>query len=626
MKKYLSLLTLMAGLGMAQTTNNLHLAIPPTGTPNWGPLVNQNMVTIDALLAGFQNPHTRPGDITYWTGSIYATLPGNNSGNNCLSEDSAGTPSWAGCGGGGGGGIGGPGSSTVGHLATWANTTGTLLADSLPVTLVAGTNVTITGGPTYTISASSTAATAWASLTAGTNTNAGTYAFGASTTFDLTNSADFKITQSASATTSAGQIRYNTSVGQYEVFLSGARKEIPTIAFGGATASQCAYWISAYLLGSQACGAGGGGFYQTFLNNTTPVTQRNQIALVGSGGGNHAVQFTFTDSSSPSQTTVTADVLTGPGGGLDCVTNPYCLIDPAIIGYLANAQTWTGKQTFGITQQTTAVSATEATIASAATIAPSSPVTIVSGTAAIDTMTAQTGCTTSGIDCYQTLVATGAWSLTTAGNFAAILTAAANQAYSFVYRPSTSKWVLVGAPASAGGGQSFTTTDQGDWLNGVPTTVGSQVSTALHPNFFGITNYATSRKVSAMVLLLSATIASSNCKVSIMDSTGSLLASSNSAATSGSLGSAIPFVFASPYTMTSGYYYIGVVCDSDGVGFYTVDSTNSLSLKGKAENSGATLQYFYGTTLGSFAFGSTVGTRGDLAAFGDYEPAFYARP
>jgi hypothetical protein len=44
---------------------------------------------------------TRAGDIAYWNGSTWVTIPGNNSGTNFLSENSSGTPSWvaaaAGC-------------------------------------------------------------------------------------------------------------------------------------------------------------------------------------------------------------------------------------------------------------------------------------------------------------------------------------------------------------------------------------------------------------------------------------------------------------------------------------------------------------------------------------------------
>lgn len=45
---------------------------------------------------------TRAGDLTYYNGSNYVNLAGNNSGTGCLQETSSGVPSWAVCGGGGG--------------------------------------------------------------------------------------------------------------------------------------------------------------------------------------------------------------------------------------------------------------------------------------------------------------------------------------------------------------------------------------------------------------------------------------------------------------------------------------------------------------------------------------------
>jgi hypothetical protein len=38
---------------------------------------------------------TRPGDIIFWNGSAWITLPGNNSGTQVLSENASGVPSWS---------------------------------------------------------------------------------------------------------------------------------------------------------------------------------------------------------------------------------------------------------------------------------------------------------------------------------------------------------------------------------------------------------------------------------------------------------------------------------------------------------------------------------------------------
>lgn len=68
---------------------------------------------------------TRAGDIIYWNGSAYVSLPGNNSGTNVLTENSSGVPSWA-----------APGTGTVTSVATGQGlsggtitTTGTLTID-----------------------------------------------------------------------------------------------------------------------------------------------------------------------------------------------------------------------------------------------------------------------------------------------------------------------------------------------------------------------------------------------------------------------------------------------------------------------------------------------------------------
>ncbi len=78
------------------------------------------------------------------------------------------------------------------------------------------------------------------------------------------------------------------------------------------------------------------------------------------------------------------------------------------------------------------------TIASATTIAPTTPVIVVSGTAAIDTITAPSPISATGGSI--TIVATGAWSCTTGGNVASTFTAVANKSYVFTYLQATAKW------------------------------------------------------------------------------------------------------------------------------------------------------------------------------------------
>lgn len=85
----------------AQITPNLHLNIPPTGTLNWGGLVNGNFSTLDTALACFGTAST-PGTIVYYNGATWVCVAGNTSGNKVLQESSTGVPSWVVQSGGGG--------------------------------------------------------------------------------------------------------------------------------------------------------------------------------------------------------------------------------------------------------------------------------------------------------------------------------------------------------------------------------------------------------------------------------------------------------------------------------------------------------------------------------------------
>ncbi len=85
-----------------------------------------------------------------------------------------------------------------------------------------------------------------------------------------------------------------------------------------------------------------------------------------------------------------------------------------------------------------AVTAAAPTIASAATIAPTTPIVFISGTAAIDTVTAATPISLGGGTI--TLLPTGAFTWTTAGNIAVAGTAVVNRALTMTYDTTTTKW------------------------------------------------------------------------------------------------------------------------------------------------------------------------------------------
>lgn len=77
------------------------------------------------------------------------------------------------------------------------------------------------------------------------------------------------------------------------------------------------------------------------------------------------------------------------------------------------------------------------TLASAAEIQPRAPVSFVSGTTAINTITPPPEMVGGG---QITLIPTGLWSTTTAGNIALATTAVVNKALILTYDTATAKW------------------------------------------------------------------------------------------------------------------------------------------------------------------------------------------
>jgi hypothetical protein len=84
------------------------------------------------------------------------------------------------------------------------------------------------------------------------------------------------------------------------------------------------------------------------------------------------------------------------------------------------------------------VSAAAPTIASATTIAPTTPIAFVSGTTAVVTITAAAPISTGGGTI--TLIPTGAFTWTAAGNIAVLGTAVVNRALTMTYDATTTKW------------------------------------------------------------------------------------------------------------------------------------------------------------------------------------------
>ena len=149
-----------------------------------------------------------------------------------------------------------------------------------------------------------------------------------------------------------------------------------------------------------------------------------------------------------------ASLASGSSGALSCTGTGTpatgavtCDGVTSVLSYQNNAETWGGAKTVNnIFTTELAVASTDATIASATTIAPTTSLVFVTGTTPIATITPSTGCTTSGIDCFLTLVAdpsTGPFTFTTAGNIYATYTATVGQAVRLVYFPAKTKWYQI---------------------------------------------------------------------------------------------------------------------------------------------------------------------------------------
>jgi len=108
-----------------------------------------------------------------------------------------------------------------------------------------------------------------------------------------------------------------------------------------------------------------------------------------------------------------------------------------VSGILTNC---TGSPTFTNVKYSGLIAATAAapTIASASTIAPTTPITLISGTTAIVTITAPNPISSGGGQI--TLIPTGVFTTTSAGNIAIASTAVVGKALTMTYDSTTTKW------------------------------------------------------------------------------------------------------------------------------------------------------------------------------------------
>lgn len=144
-----------------------------------------------------------------------------------------------------------------------------------------------------------------------------------------------------------------------------------------------------------------------------------------SGFGANVAAFLATPSSANLRTALTDE--TGTGAAVFATT-------PTLVTPVLGVATGTSLALSSFN----AVSAPAPTIASAATIAPAAPITFISGTTAVVTITATAPISTGGGAI--TFIPTGAFTWTTAGNIAVAGTAVVNRALTMTYDSTTTKW------------------------------------------------------------------------------------------------------------------------------------------------------------------------------------------
>jgi hypothetical protein len=174
------------------------------------------------------------------------------------------------------------------------------------------------------------------------------------------------------------------------------------------------------------------------IANTKSLTVSNSLTLAGTDAKTLTVSNSLTLAGVDAKTLTVNNSLTLAGTDATVMTFPST---SATIARTDAAQTFTGTQTFSGAQINAGVTATSAaapTIASAATIAPTTQIVFVSGTTAIDTITPPSPISLGGGRI--TIIPTGLFTTTTAGNIALGSTAVVSKALIMTYDVTTTKW------------------------------------------------------------------------------------------------------------------------------------------------------------------------------------------
>ena len=171
----------------------------------------------------------------------------------------------------------------------------------------------------------------------------------------------------------------------------------------------------------------------TFL--ATPSSANLATAVTGETGTGALVFGTSPTLSAPVLGTVVSGIISA------CTSTGMVMVAPVLgtpaSGVLTNctgSPTFTDVKTSGLLATTAAAP----TIASATTIAPTKQITFISGTTAVVTITAPAPISVGGGTI--TLIPTGAFTWTAAGNIAVLGTAVVNRALTLTYDVTTTKW------------------------------------------------------------------------------------------------------------------------------------------------------------------------------------------
>jgi hypothetical protein len=241
---------------------------------------------------------------------------------------------------------------------------------------------------------------------------------------------------------------YRSGANLWNMAVGGQRKLIITTSlFGMDPAHQIGWYSSGFAAfdtsfardsaGVAKVISGGGSTLGGFKASTLTLTPAaaNTTALTISGGSNTGSDVTPGDSfawtwNTSGHAIAKRNIITDTASGANAAIETW----ETAGGGVQAAITKVGN----VISNLRASKAVAGTIASATTIAPTAAITFISGTTAIDTITAPYPISSTGGQI--TLIPTAIWTTTTSGNIALASTAVVNKALTLFYDATTTKW------------------------------------------------------------------------------------------------------------------------------------------------------------------------------------------